>query len=113
MDQNWDGYGARPVDFAAVSRATQFLRALPPQFPNRRLGRAGGTWRLNWYGGPGRAFTITIHGDGELKYATLFGRDRNLWLGPNLLKRFLKRGVPFGKVFGPARVNVVAADGGG
>src|SRR6266568_4066433 len=38
---------------------------------------AGGAMEKDWDGGPGRAFTITIHGNGELKYATLFGRDRD------------------------------------
>ena len=77
MEQNWDGYGARSVDFAAVSRATQLLRALPTTIPEPEIGvEPDGHVALDWYGGPGRAFTITIHGDGELKYATLFGRDR-------------------------------------
>jgi hypothetical protein len=78
MERDWDGYGAWPVDLGAVTRAKLLLRALPTTIPEPDIGvEPGGHIGLDWYGGPGRAFTITIHGNGELKYATLFGRDRD------------------------------------
>lgn len=78
MERNWDGYGAWPVDLSAVNQAKLLLRALPTTIPDPDIGvEPGGHIGLDWYGGPGRAFTITIHGNGELKYATLFGRDRD------------------------------------
>jgi len=78
IELDWDGYGARPVNVAAVNRAALLLRALPTTIPEPEIGvEPDGHIGLDWYGGPGRAFTITIRGNGELKYATLFGRDRN------------------------------------
>ena len=33
MERDWDGYGAWPVDFGAVTRAKLLLRALPTTIP--------------------------------------------------------------------------------
>lgn len=74
---NWDGYGARPTDRATFQRALSFLRALPTAIPDPDIGvEPSGQIAFEWYGGPRRVFTISVHADGDLSYAMLVGREK-------------------------------------
>jgi hypothetical protein len=74
---NWDGYGAQPTDHATFAKASALLRALPTGIPDPEIGvDPSGQITFEWYRGPRRIFTMSIHRDGELSYAMLLGGEK-------------------------------------
>lgn len=74
---NWDGYGALPTDNVTFQQAVRFLRALPTAIPDPEIGvDPSGQITFEWYRGPRRVFTVSLHADGDLSYAMLVGRER-------------------------------------
>lgn len=74
---NWDGYGAQPTDHATLAKASALLRALPTGIPDPEIGvDPSGQITFEWYRGPRRVFTMSIHRDGDLSYAMLLGGEK-------------------------------------
>lgn len=71
---NWDGYGAKPVSYAAKEQAQRFVGLLPARFraPDP-VPDPEGTMALCWDFGPGRVLTVDVGDDGTLTYAGLLG----------------------------------------
>lgn len=71
---NWDGYGAKPIDPDSCSRAIQFSKLLPTYVPRPDIDiDTDGEVRFEWYSGPRQVFSVAVRGNGELSYAGLLG----------------------------------------
>lgn len=69
-EPDWDGYGATPADEMSMYWARQVLLALPtrlgvPETVFEPDGAAG----LEWWGGPDRVLSVSVGGNGEVRYA--------------------------------------------
>jgi hypothetical protein len=73
-EENWDGYGAQPVDAAASHNAICFSRLLPINIPVPEIYvDPAGEITFEWYLAPRRVFSVTARRNKELAYAGLFG----------------------------------------
>jgi hypothetical protein len=73
------GEGESAVDGAASDAALAFLGLLPRSLPTPELSLdTDGEIEMDWYGPAGKAFTLSIRGDGRIAYAARFGRDKRL-----------------------------------
>lgn len=71
---DWDGYGAKPIDDAAIARTLAFLNDLPTWLPAPEIvPEADGEVAVEWDFGPNRIFSISIGKSGAIHYAGLFG----------------------------------------
>jgi hypothetical protein len=74
---NWDGYGAKPIDRASCSKALQFSKLLPMSVPIPDISiDADGEVRYEWYRGSRQVFSVAVRSDGQLAYAGLFGANK-------------------------------------
>jgi len=74
---NWDGYGAKPVDADSCLKAIQFSRLLPMDIPVPETEvDTDGEVRFEWYRSPRQVLSVAVGGDGRLAYAGLFGASR-------------------------------------
>ena len=74
---NWDGYDAMPVEQETYRNAYLFLESLPPGFPAPTIGaEPDGALTLEWRRSARRILSVSIHPDGDLHYAALFGPNR-------------------------------------
>lgn len=75
--ENWDGYGARPVDPSSYFIASQFIESLAPRnLPTDISVDPDGEVSVNWDFAADRTFSISIGADGRLSYAGRFGPNR-------------------------------------
>lgn len=75
--ENWDGYGARPVSFAAAYIAQSFIKLLPTTFPAPEVSiDPDGEVSLDWIRSKDRMLSVSISGDGRITYAGRFGLAR-------------------------------------
>lgn len=89
-EPDWDGYGAAPIDPAAVALARQFLRVLPDELPMPEVAAdPDGAVSLDWVQARYRSVSISINAGGRLSYAWLDGTDRG-----HGVARFDGRSVP-------------------
>ncbi len=75
--ENWDGYGAQPVDPESFNEAERFIRALPTTV--REPGVAvdpDGEISLEWYFEPRKVFSVSIGKRNEITYAGLYGLNK-------------------------------------
>ncbi len=80
LQENWDGYGAKPCDLASLARALHFSYVMPEsvRVPDVVVDPEG-MIEFEWYAGPHRVFSVTIESDGSLVYAGLFGVDKTTY----------------------------------
>lgn len=74
---DWDRYGARAVDCAALGHALRFLSMLPAtaRLPDISVD-PDGEIAFEWYVAPRHVLTVSVNGTGALSYAGLFGRNK-------------------------------------
>lgn len=71
---DWDGCGSRAVTMAAKDNAQALIDMFPFQMmPPEVLPDPDGEIALCWDLGPGRTFTATIGGSGQISYAGILG----------------------------------------
>jgi len=74
---NWDGYGAKPIDPSSCLKAIRFSKLLPMNVPIPDISiDTDGEARFEWYKGPRQLFSIAVRNDGQLAYAGLFGANQ-------------------------------------
>jgi hypothetical protein len=74
---NWDGYGARPIDPESCLKAIQFSDLLPMDIPLPEIEvDTDGEIRFEWYRSPRQVLSVAVGGDGALAYAGLFGASK-------------------------------------
>lgn len=74
---NWDGYGAKPIDPESCLKAIQFSKLLPMDIPLPEIEvDTDGEVRFEWYRGPRQVFSVAVRDDGELAYAGLYGASK-------------------------------------
>ena len=73
-DDDWDGYGAKPVNAASMYLAVLLLQRLPSWADQPELScDPDGDVSIEWYHGPRKTFSISVGEDGTLHYSGLFG----------------------------------------
>jgi hypothetical protein len=87
--ENWDGYGARPLQQPAILNAVRLLKRIPSTSPVEDVYvDADGDVLLEWRSSSRSSFTVAVNGRGELHFAGVFGRNRvrgrEIFLGENL-----------------------------
>jgi hypothetical protein len=74
---NWDGYGAGAITWAALTVAKRFLEALPAHFPDPDISAdPDGEVAFEWYLKPKYVLSVSVGQDGSLNYAASFGRNK-------------------------------------
>lgn len=74
--ENWDYYGAAPVNPLSYFYARRFLESLPPRLIQPDVGvDPDGEISFEWSLGPRQIFSISVSPNGDLSYAGLFGRN--------------------------------------
>ena len=75
--ENWDGNEALALDPLAVSRAIEFIRALPDGLPMPELApEPDGSISLDWIQSRHRLFSLSIGCSERIAYAWLDGADK-------------------------------------
>jgi hypothetical protein len=73
----WDGYGAKTVTVAAVADACAFADALDSGLPGPEVGaEPDGVLTFEWYRSTRQTLSVSVHANGILHYAALFGPER-------------------------------------
>lgn len=84
-EENWDGYGAKPISLESVEVAGELIRALPLGASHPTLGmEPDGMVTMEWYAGPSRVVSLTARPDGTLSYVAIFGAERQFGSAPYL-----------------------------
>jgi len=74
--ENWDGYGALPVEPGAYYRARCLMASLLDSFPAPAVGgNPHGSITLEWMTGQRRRVMISIGEDERIAYAAVFGEE--------------------------------------
>jgi hypothetical protein len=77
ISENWDGYGAQPVDPNSFNEAERFIRALPTTIPEPEIAvDPDGEISLEWYLEPRKVFSVSIGKRNEITYAGLYGLNK-------------------------------------
>ncbi len=77
VSENWDGYGAQPVDLNSFNEAERFIRALPTTVREPEIAvDPDGEISLEWYLEPRKVFSISIGKRNEITYAGLYGPNK-------------------------------------
>ncbi len=75
--ENWDGYGAQPVDPNSFNEAERFIRALPTTVRKPEVAvDPDGEISLEWYFEPRKVFSVSIGKRSEITYAGLYGLNK-------------------------------------
>jgi len=75
--ENWDGYGAQPVNPDSFNEAERFIRALPTTVSEPKVAvDPDGEISLEWYFEPRKVFSVSIGKRNEIKYAGLYGLNK-------------------------------------
>lgn len=77
MEEDWDGYGARPLTSVVSARAEAFVRAMPDWVPAPELSvDPDGEVSFDWIPTVAKTFTLSVNGSNRLAYAWIDGADR-------------------------------------
>jgi hypothetical protein len=88
--EDWDGYGAFPMDKDALRNAEAFIRALPENFPLPEFApKPDGSFSLDWIPARQHVLTVCVDDSNQLAYAWLDDSDQG-----NGLARFDGSFVP-------------------
>ena len=75
-ENDWDGYGALPVETGAYYRARSLMSALLDKFPAPAVGGSPhGSITLEWMTGQRRRVMISIGEDERIAFAAVFGEE--------------------------------------
>lgn len=82
----WDGYGAVPIEDKTCDMAMRFVRTLPKELEIPKLGvEPDGCVEFEWYISALKIFSISIHPDGYLYYAGVYGKRDTIEEGKFLI----------------------------
>lgn len=74
--EDWDGYGAFPVDLGAYYRARYLMASLLDKFPAPAVGGSPhGSITLEWMTGQRRRVLVSIGGEERIAFAAVFGEE--------------------------------------
>jgi hypothetical protein len=72
--KNWDGYGAEPISYSAISDAIAFAEKLPSSIPTPEvIPEPDGEVALEWYVAKDRMLVVGFDGSGKVTYSGIFG----------------------------------------
>ncbi len=75
--ENWDGFGAQPINLESFSEAERFIQALPTLVPKPELNLdPDGEISFEWYIEPRKVFSVSIGKRNEITFAGLFGPNK-------------------------------------
>lgn len=75
-EEDWDGFGAQPVNFETLAQTKAFLRKLPLGMERPSIGaEPDGCLTLEWHKSRRRTLSISIDAEGNLTYAALLGPE--------------------------------------
>ena len=75
--ENWDGYGAKPLDPYSFNEAERFIRALPTTVREPEVAvDPDGEISLEWHLEPRKVFSVSIGKRNEITYAGLYGTNK-------------------------------------
>lgn len=75
--EGWDGYGAMPIEVAAVRQAKNFVHILPDDLPQPELApEPDGSISLDWIDSRNRLLSLSIGLSDRISYAWLDGTDK-------------------------------------
>jgi hypothetical protein len=75
--ENWDGYGAQPVDPDSFIEAERFIQALPTTVREPEVAvDPDGEISLEWHLEPRKVFSVSIGKRNEITYAGLYGPNK-------------------------------------
>ena len=73
-EENWDGYGAKPMTPLDHYQAFRFLEALPPHVPTPEVSvDPDGEAAFEWYRGPRHILSVSVGWNSTLSYAGIHG----------------------------------------
>jgi len=76
LKNNWDGYGAKPIDPRSIDEALKFALLLPTSIPFPEISvDADGEVIFEWYKEPNKVFSVIVESDNRIVYAGLFNHD--------------------------------------
>lgn len=76
-NDNWDGYGAKPVTLENLLAAINFWRTLPTTVPRPELAvDPDGAIVFEWYRRPRKVFSVAVEKDNRVTYAGLFDSSK-------------------------------------
>lgn len=98
-DDDWDANESKAVNPSAVWIATDFIRALPDNFPMpEAAAEPDGSVSLDWMQSRNRMFSLSVDNGNRLAYAWLDGTERGHGVlnfdGVNLPSRFISEISP-------------------
>lgn len=74
--ENWDGYGALPVDRSTLELAAELIRSLPDRLPTPEFAiEPDGSVSMDWLPTPHRTFTLSVGKTARIPYAWVDGTD--------------------------------------
>ncbi len=72
-EENWDGRGSPAVDHRTLKIAREFIKVIPPGFPEPELyADTDGEIRLEWFDDSEWTFGVSINSTGGVSYARRF-----------------------------------------
>lgn len=78
-EENWDGYGANPVDPVTAQQASEFVETLPVGTPMPTVGaEPDGQLTLEWHKSPTWTLSVSVSPDGNLHYSSIIGPSTRL-----------------------------------
>jgi len=76
QEEDWDGYGAYPVDPSAYYRARCLMASLLDKFPAPAVGGSPhGSITLEWLSGQRRRVMVSIGEEERIAFAAVFGEE--------------------------------------
>jgi hypothetical protein len=76
-NEDWDGYGAMPLNAEALDTAKDLIRTLPDEFPLPECApEPDGSISLDWIVSKQKLFSLTVGRSDRLAYAWLDGTDQ-------------------------------------
>lgn len=76
-EQDWDGYGAKEVEPAALLLAIGFLDKLPRYIATPEIAAdPDGEISFEWFRADDTILTLSISSEGKLSFAGIFGKDK-------------------------------------
>lgn len=76
--ENWDGYGAQPIDPDSFYEAERFVLSLPTLVPKPEIhADPDGEVSFEWYIEPRKVFSVSIGRRNEVTFAGLFGTNKS------------------------------------
>jgi len=78
MEDDWDGYGAKPVTATVVTRAKIFIRALPDRLPLPEVSaEPDGAIAFDWMPDQSKTLSVSVSERSRVAWASVDGAERN------------------------------------